>query len=199
MRYKLITLLLILTTPLYSQWGIKGGLNGDWLKTPIGSTGGGSYNPRLGFHLGGTYDLFLSNKLYLQPGLLFTTSGSNIETDYDPSINGKGFIETYALEAPLKLSFRPPIGKQNHFVLDIGLYAKYGLFGSYHMTYQSEETIKESPFDYYNRFDAGFNIGAGFLFNHIYTGLMYQQGFAGAKKDGSYPYTSFRLSVGYNF
>ena len=195
MKRKIAALFLILAsaTPMYSQWGIKGGLNGDWVK-PYNDS-----NPRLGFHLGATYDLLLSDKLYLQPGLLFTTSGENRETAFDPNIkSGKGFTEIYALEAPLKLSFRPPVGKQTNLILDLGLYARYGLFGSDHMTYSSEETIKKSPFETYNRPDAGFNLGAGFNFNRIYTGLMYQQGFSNARKSGSSQHTSFRLSIGYS-
>lgn len=200
MRYSLITLYLILISaiPVYSQWGIKGGLDGDWFKSPNGTDGGPGYNPRMGFHLGGTYDLLLSDKIYLQPELLFTSSGSSIETAFNPPKEiGKGFVEIYAIEVPLKLSFRPPIGKQSYFVLDLGLYARYGLFGRSHVTYGSEKTVKESPFKDYKRFDAGFNLGIGFQFNRISTGLMYQQGFSGAEKDGSSPHTSFRLSIGY--
>lgn len=194
MKYRLISLFLILISiiPVYSQWGIKGGLNGDWIKPHFYS------DPRLGFHLGVTYDFLLSDKLYLQPGLLFTTLGKNRKTAFNPSAEqGKGFIEIYALEAPLQLSFRPPIGKQANFVLDIGLYVRQGLFGRDHMTYNSENTIKKSPFNQFNRSDVGFNIGAGFLFNRIYTGLIYQQGLTDAEKDGSSQHTSFRLSLGY--
>lgn len=190
---KLIPLLLVLFCSLnaYPQWGIKGGLNYSNM------TGSDVRKYVYGGHIGGTYDLKLSDKWYLQPELLFTSIGCKLEDD--GLVLKGGHVNIYALELPVDFSFRPRISNDTKLLLDFGLYARCGLFGNKKYNYHSNPEVSGNPFDAYNRFDTGLNLGLGIQKNRYFGILSFQRGFSYADKGENSYHQGFRLSMGYKF
>jgi hypothetical protein len=181
---------ILLPLSLFSQWGAKVGLDYGTL------TGTDLSKYRIGFHAGATYDIRLYEKLYLQPALLLSLNsvGLNQGTNLKD-----GKIDRYYLGIPVNLSFRPGITENSKFVIDLGLYAKYGLFGN-SKYWNGEKEIKESTYKAFNRFDCGINIGAGIEINKMYFGISYQLGFTSVNKElDAYNNQIFRASLGYKF
>lgn len=184
-----ILLFFLCSFNLYSQWGVKGGVN----YTKI--TGSSLQKYKLFGHIGGTYDVKLSDKWYFQPELLFTSVGCDLKDDR--TILRGGHINIYALELPLNLSFRPTIAEKMNLLLDFGLYARYGLFGNKTYKYHDSSKIDNSPFDAFNRFDTGVNLGVGLQRNQYYGILSFQRGLSRATKGDSEYHQVFKLSFGY--
>jgi hypothetical protein len=196
MKTKLVTFLLfiVITTPAFSQWGIKGGLN----YSDIAQYQDASY--RLGAHLGITFDKALSANWYFQPGLLFTSYGTNLKAI--PNFAKSGHVVLYGFEVPLNFSFRPSIGNNLKLLTEVGLYARYGLFGQKKYVYEAVTgagTVNESPFDAYNRFDLGANLGIGIQKGSYSVSAAYLVGLPSAQKGMGLPHQMFRVSLGYQF
>lgn len=184
-------ILLLSSLNTYSQWGAKGGLNYSTITDH-------SLSKYVLFgHIGGTYEIKLSDNWYIQPELLFTAIGCNLKDD--GSVVKDGHVNIYALEVPINLSFRPEISNKLDLIIDFGLYTRYGLFGNKKYNYYEVKKVDESPFDAYNRFDTGFNLGLGLQKNHYYGILGFQRGFSHAEKDIDGVHQVFKLSFGYKF
>lgn len=182
--------MILLSLPAFSQWGIVGGVNiskiSDSRSVTFMTSG----------HIGGTYDFKLSKKWYFQPGVLFTSTGFNLKENL---VLKGGHLRIYALELPLNLSFRPLIVNDIEFLLNFGLYTRYGLFGNKKYDYQNLPSIKGDPFDAYNRFEAGLNLGFGLKKNQYSGLLVFQRGLSEAQKDLEDHHQVIKLSLGYNF
>lgn len=190
---KTVLLMVILLVSLHShaQWGIKGGLNYSTM------TGYTQSKYMLFGHIGGTYETKLSEKWYIQPELLFSAVGCNLKDD--GVVLKDGHINIYALELPVNLSFRPYLTEHTKLVFDVGLYARYGLFGNKTYKYYNDPKVDKSPFDSYNRFDTGFNLGIGIQKHQVYSIFGFQRGLSHAEKGVDSYHQVFRLSVGYKF
>lgn len=176
---------------LYSQWGVKGGFT----YSTISNMEISKYKPSA--HIGVSYDIKLSDKWYIQPDLLFTSVGCKLKDD--GLVLKKGHVYIYALELPVNMSFRPNIANNTNLLIDFGLYARYGLFGNKTYEYYDSPKVDDKPFDAYNRFDIGLNVGLGVQKNRCYGILSFQRGLSHAEKDfGSY-HQIFKLSLGYKF
>lgn len=72
---KIVFLLFFCSLPIFvfSQWGIRGGLN-------FSKFSGSSLDYKTGFHIGTTYDIVLSKKFYFQPGLSFLSWGTGFSS-----------------------------------------------------------------------------------------------------------------------
>ncbi len=190
-KISLLTITLILFSfHSYSQWGIKAGINGSTLS--------GSVDPSylISGHLGVTYDVHLSGNWHFQPEFLFTTVGERIKDD---GIAMKdSYVKIYAMEAPLNLSYRPTIGNNTKLLFDLGLYMRLGLFGDRVYKYYNSPTIDNSPFDGYNRFDTGLNLGLGLEKKQYYGLISLQRGLSYGDKNDNY-HVVYRLSLGYRF
>ena len=189
---KLIPLLLLLFCSLnaYPQWGVKGGINRSNM------TGARIHRCTHGAHIGGTYDLKLSDKWYLQPELLFTSIGCKIGNDGVIVKGGHVYID--ALELSGNFSLRPAITNNTKLLLEFGPYARCGLFGSRQYIYHSIPEVSGNPFVDYNRFDTGLNLGLGIQKNRYFGMLSFQQGFSYVETDISY-HQVLRLSLGHRF
>lgn len=194
MRKLLFFLILLpLSTPLYSQWGIKGGINSADIKGTYYATEG-----IVTLNFGVTYDYQLSNNWYFQPSLLFTTVGFNIEESNSVIKNGQ--VKIHAFEIPFNLSYRPKIYGNTRLITDFGLFGRYGLFGKLTYEYQTEiSSVDENPFNVYNRFDMGINLGVGLQIKQYYGIISYHRGLTNAEKDVGYYHEVFRFSLGYFF
>lgn len=112
------------------QWGIRAGGNlssmlledeGEYIKTKL----------QPGFHIGGTADVFISDKFSLQPALLFTTKGFKLDDDgFADALYGVDYIKfmSYHIDLPVNVVFKPQLGNGN-LLLGAGPYISYGLGG----------------------------------------------------------------------
>lgn len=133
-KFKTLFLLLFLLVTVCSQaqvkWGVKAGWNmsAALIKDDYGYT---KVKLRPGFNIGGTADLPISEKVFVQPALLFTTKGFGMD-----QASGNTYLEgldkihftPYYLELPINLVYRPRIGG-THMLLGIGPYIGYGIGG----------------------------------------------------------------------
>ena len=192
---QIFVILLFLSCSLtaHSQWGVKGGLNYSTI-TDMAST---QYMP-FG-HLGVTYEKRMSNNWFLQPELLFTAVGCDLEDD-KITLKG-GHINMYALELPVNFSFRPKVSEEINIIVDLGAYTRYGLFGNKTYRYYYDiPTVDGSPFDAFNRFDIGLNFGLGLQKNQYSGVFSLSRGFSHVQKNDAGTYHQvFRLSFGYKF
>jgi hypothetical protein len=186
-----IVILILYSFNLYSQISIKGGLNYSTI------TDHSLSKYKFSGHIGGTYDFKLSKKWYFQPELLFTSIGCNLKDD--GSVVKDGHINIYALEMPVNLSFRPEISDNLHLLVDFGIYLRYGLFGNKKYNYYDSPKVDESPFNAYNRFDAGLNIGLGLQKNNYYGIFTFQRGLTHAEKGMDGAHQVLHFSLGYRF
>lgn len=147
-------------------------------------------------HVGGTYDYKLSEKWYFQPELLFTSTGFNLKENL---VLKGGQLRIYAIELPLIFSFRPSIGTEKKLLLDFGLYTRYGLFGKKKYDYFDFPSINKSPFDAYNRFETGLNLGLGYQKSKYYGILVFQRGLSKAEKNNEVYHQVIKFSLGYKF
>lgn len=184
-------LFLLFSSPIFSQWGIKGGIS-------ISDVSGlRSPKQMVSAHLGGSYDIELAMKWFFQPGLQLTSVGFNLNDDHAAIRDGK--LRIYAIESPQIFSFRPPIGNLSKLIIDLGTYARYGLWGKKTYNYYNSASINKSPFDTYNRFDAGTNVGLGLQQKHFCGIITFQRGLTEAEKDLEVFHQTLKISVGYNF
>ena len=135
MKLKIATLVFVYIAithemPAQVQWGVKAGgnLSAMLLKDESGYT---KVKLRPGFHLGGTADLALSDKFFLQPALLFTSKGFTIDKEggaqYLYGVDKIKFT-SYHIELPVNFIFKPQVGK-GRMLLGAGPYIAYGLGG----------------------------------------------------------------------
>ena len=78
---------------------------------------------KTGFHAGINADLFISEGLYLQPGLLYSTKGAkktNNNIEYTQNIS--------YIELPVNFLYKPQLGS-GRLLLGAGPYAAYGISG----------------------------------------------------------------------
>jgi hypothetical protein len=204
-KISVLILTLLFCVTAYSQLGIKAGVDYGTL------TGREAISYRMGFHGGFTYDFQLSKQIYIQPALLASLHSFGFE-ELDIIKHGKA--NKMFVEVPVNLSFRPVINYSGDtkLVIDLGPYIKYGFAGDKYIKLQNiiagDIEIKGSSFDdaggddyKFNRLDVGVNVGFGFEFSQVYTGVSYQYSFTkGAKGDLYSTHNSiFRLSLGYRF
>ena len=166
----------VITTMLFSifsveaqesrvSWGIKAGVNSATFRDQLELDGRNSidYKLKTGFFVGGLASLELTEKLSLQPELLFSYRNTGIEID-GFSINDPNVYLDY--RAVRKESFLelPVMLKYDVFQI---FYAEAGLQLGYLL--HQEEEVKQSPFGphdptshNYDKFDAGISAGLGF-------------------------------------
>ena len=177
----------------YSQWGgVNGGVGASSL------TNSKSYAKAMtAFHIGGLYDLKLSDKWYLQPEFQFVKIGFNLKDD--GILSKGGHVKIYAIELPVNISFRPKVASDAKLLLDFGLYVRYGLFGNKTYEYYLIDKIDESPFDAYNRLGTGLNMGVGFQKKQYYWLLSLQRELSYFQKNLNSYNQIPQFSIGYKF
>ena len=187
----IILLFILYPLSINAQWGVKIGGH----LSSIEDLGYNKYKTSI--HVGGTYELKLAEKWYLQPELQFTTVGHKIKNDN--YLSKGGHVEIHALELPVNFSFRPTLPNDFKLLFDMGLYTRLGLFGNKTYKYYDLEKVDESPFDAFSRFDAGLNLGIGLQKKRYYGVFSFQQGFVHAEKDINVYHRVFKFSLGYKF
>lgn len=157
-----------------TEFGIKGGLN----MSNLYKNDADDKNVLFGFNAGLYATLPISDFVAIQPELLFTTRGSELEYD-NPGDNQKIKFKLNYIELPLLV--RANITK--NFNIHAGGYASY-LVSSKVTGEGPLEFENEFDTDDFNKFDAGLAAGIGVDFNPLSVGLRYNYGLTTIVKDG---------------
>lgn len=162
-------------------FGVKGGIN---LASIGGSTyaGLGSFGSKVSFHLGGVAEIPFSEKIAVQPELLYSSQGS------------KWGLGTSGNRLKLDYVNLPILGK--YYILD-GLSAEAGPLVGFLIATNEEDD------DRFRKLDIGFAIGASYKLNdNIFFSLRYNKGIAninGEGFDGKSQNNVLQISAGYAF
>ena len=191
-KYIIVVLLAFNSISAFSQFGVK---VGGGMSNMID----GNYFQYRGIGtIGVTYEKSIGRQFFFQPEVLLTNIGTSLRDDCE-YLKG-GYVYIYGVEIPLNFSYRPSIGKGYNLVLDFGPYAFYGLFGNKKYEYYDSSIVEGNPFDAYNRFNAGVNLGVGLQLPFRYYGTInLQQGLSEITVDNNKYVRSIRLLIGYRF
>lgn len=225
MKVKLISLTIIftlITTLAFTQSGnrtrpsvsVLGGVN---FQTFNGKDIGGNKIKNdmiIGYHIGLNVQLPIASQFYFQPGLLFTTKGSEDKAGVLTSKYKLSYIEL-----PLNFVYKAELGG-GYFMLGFGPYVAYGIGGK--ATYEGGPVIVNSDIKfkktveigdpvattYFKPFDAGGNIFFGYeLSSGLFMQLNAQLGMLSVNSEDkripdnklSIKNSGFGLSLGYRF
>ncbi|WP_310381881.1 porin family protein [Flavobacterium sp.] len=184
-----------------AQFGVKGGLN---LAVILGDTDGVDFQSKAGYHVGGFVDIKVSDKISIQPELLYSTQGASVK-DFEVELNNTlysadvNFNLSY-INIPVMLKyyaaekFNLEVGPQIGFLTAAKIVAKVN--GN-----EGEEDAK----DIFESVDFGLNLGAGYDFTKkISAGVRYNVGLSNIEKtesgdDSKIKNSVFSLSLGYKF
>ncbi len=159
------------------KYALLGGVNfQNWNGTDVN---GSMMDNKLvtGYHLGGNVQIPLAPEFYFQPGFLFSTKGTKINTD---SVNNKYKISY--LELPLNFVYKGLLGR-GFVMVGFGPYLGYGIKGKVTSTRNGSDVVSDVKFKntietsdpsnipYLKSFDAGANIFAGY---ELENGLFFQ-------------------------
>jgi hypothetical protein len=157
-----------------TEFGVKGGLNMSNLYTDDAD----DENVLFGFNAGVYATLPVSDFIAIQPELLFTTRGSELE--YNNALaQGNVKLKLNYIELPLLVR----VNITKNFNVHAGGYASYMV---------SAKSTGDGDFEFedqydtddFNKFDAGIAAGVGVDFNPISVGLRYNYGLTTIEKDG---------------
>lgn len=186
-----------------AEFGIKGGLNSSNFS---GDTEGMDFKPRVGFNIGAFAAIKLSEKITLQPEILFSTQGAKAE-NVSADVNGVN----YTADIKFNLSYINVPVMFKYYVADkFNLEAgpQIGFLTSAETSTQLvgySQTVDQDAKDYFESVDFGFNLGAGYDFTkNVSAGIRYNIGLSNVLKtqpgDNSESQNSvLSLSVGYKF
>jgi len=207
MKKNILSTLLVLafgfTYAQKAQFGIKGGLNSSNFS---GDTQGVDFKPRVGFNVGAFAAIKLSEKITLQPEILFSTQGAKAE-NVNADVNGAN----YTADIKFNLSYINVPVMFKYYVADkFNLEAgpQIGFLTSAETSTKLDgysQTVDQDAKDYFESVDFGFNLGAGYDFTkNVSAGVRYNLGLSNILKtepgDSSKSENSvFSLSVGYIF
>ncbi len=169
--------------------GFKGGVN-------IASVGGdntfgvGSFGSRTGFHIGGLVEIPISEKISIQPELLYSMKGSN----YDFS-SGDTDIKLDYIDVPILGKYHIIEGLSGEFGPVIGVLVKADAD-------DGDETVDIKEF--YKSTDIGLAIGASYrLPMGVFFSLRYNKGLTDINDDSEITAKNqnnvFQVSAGYSF
>jgi len=199
----LLVLAFGLTYAQKAQFGIKGGLNSSNFS---GDTAGMNFKSSIGFNAGVFATIKLSDKINLQPEILYSTQGAEVQNVVAP-VNGVN----YTADIKFKLSYINIPVMLKYYVADkfnIEAGPQVGFLTSAKTSTKVEgfsQTVDQDAKDYFESVDFGFNFGAGYDFTkNISAGIRYNLGLSNvlntASGDSSKSENSvFSLSVGYKF
>lgn len=155
-----------------AKFGVKAGLNLADL-SESGSGSGTDFKSYIGFHIGGFAEFKLSDKIALQPELLYSTQGAKFDMySADLDANGNFTFKLAYINIPVMFKyyasekFSLEAGPQIGFLTSAK--GKVEIYGN-----SAEEDVK----DFFNSTDFAFNLGAGYDFtNKISVNVRYSLG-----------------------
>lgn len=172
---------LFITSGLYAQLGIKGGMNmANEIKSFNQTDIATSFNSNnlTGYQIGLVYQLMHKKSgIGVEIAAMVSQKGSIFQLDSTDVVNAfrEGYSEINYLEVPLNIRYRLAIGF-------IGFYGFGGIYGGYALSSKTVDetndiTSAETFNNFMDRVDYGYNFGAGIeLFKKIQFGATISQG-----------------------
>lgn len=202
----LFKLLLVLfmcagTTTLYAQkFGLTAGLNIANMHVE-GDDEGPAPKNKMGFHIGPTIELPISNTFAFASGLVLSNKGFYYEESteiWGTPIDMNATLNLYYIDIPLTAKAYFKVGNAQLYGV-LGPYCAIGLTGDIKMsvtyTGQTESSTETITWDNgLNRVDMGATAGAGISLNAFNLGITYNYGLAGMLQN-----RVFAISLGYQF
>ncbi len=217
-KFLAVAVAAIFSSPLWAQkmtydagrttFGIRAGVNFQNINGKNANDKNLENNIATGFHAGVNAEVPLGTGFYLQPGVLYSQKGTELENDNQVKLN--------YIEVPVNFVYKPILGT-GRMLLGFGPYVGFGLGGKV----KTGETEKDVSFEktansstpsltygVYKGMDAGANFLAGYeLARNLSFQVNAQLGlvninpeFQGANNDESrWRNTGFGVSVGYRF
>jgi hypothetical protein len=196
MKNKIVILsafIMLLPCTLHAQWGVKIG-------TGLSSIDDTGAKPIISAQIGGNYDIQLSRKWFLTPEIQLVYFGGDLKGD---GLSLKDIQYRFlAFELPVNISFRPVLSRTTNLLVEGGIYFRYSFWGKRTPHYYDValENDNQSPFNRYDRFDPGLQLGIGIQKGRCYGLLSIQSDIAiGDALTNHYYRRSIRLSAGYRF
>lgn len=186
-----------------TKFGIKGGLN---VSNFFGDTDGLDLKSRVGFNIGGFVEIKLSEKIALQPELLYSTQGAKL-ANVGAYVNGVFYtgdvkFNLAYINVPVMFKY---YGTQK-FSIEAGPQIGFLTSAKSKTTLNGfNRTNEMDAKDLFKSIDFGLNFGAGYDFTeNIFVGARYNLGLANIGKtvagdDGKTHNGVFSLSLGYKF
>lgn len=187
------------------DFGIRAGLDvtspGD-IKSGITKTD--LFKAGCGFHAGVVADIDLVSNFFIEPGLylVYHTTG----TDFDIADDDGMLLDTkadvslrqFGLQIPVRFGYKFGLG-----VCDLKVFTgpSFGIGLSGKLTHAKEIGEDSNPYeDLLNRFNMGWNLGAGVVVSRFYIGADYTFGLNNRIQDAddiSWRQGTFSVSIGY--
>jgi opacity protein-like surface antigen len=180
---KLMLLALMFTATVTSaqdkllSFGLKGGVNFANLRGDVETI---DFNTRSSYHFGATLEISLLENLSIQPEVLYSVQGSNV----DSALGNVDDVEFKYITVPIMAKFYVTenlsldVGPQFAFMTDNNL----------------EDTLETESFD--------FSVGAGITYNigsHLFLQGRYMAGLTDASKEAEIKNSVFQISAGFKF
>ena len=144
------------------------------------------------YKVGIAYDLALSEKFFIIPGVEFSTKGFKSD-----AIDGS--ISMSYLQVPVFAAYKFPLSDNMKLAIKAGPYVSYGLFGSDIEWYDGDKTNVFDSDGGYKRFDAGVIAGVSLDFGQFAVGAEYSRGLSKLDSSVSQFNQAFGLVLGYKF
>lgn len=167
----------------------------------------------LGFHAGVNVQILIVPEFYFQPGIMFSTKGTEKCKDLSPTKTNLSYIEV-----PFNFVYKTPVAN-GYLMVGLGPYIAFAIMGTEKTAIGSESLKNDIEFKnvveevdpltvpYYKSFDTGGNIFFGYEFAGMFTQLNIQLGMVNINPEykalpddkSKIKNTGFGLSLGYRF
>ncbi|RED26332.1 outer membrane protein with beta-barrel domain [Flavobacterium cutihirudinis] len=166
-----------------TEFGVKGGFN----MSNLYNNNADDENILYGFNAGVYATLPISDFIAIQPEILFTTKGAELEYN-NAFVSGTGKFKLNYIEVPLLVR----VNVTKNFNIHAGGYASYLVSSkvSGDGDFNFDEDIDT---DDLNKFDAGLSAGVGVDFNPISIGLRYNYGLTTIGKERTVAGTTYTV------
>jgi len=190
-----------------TTFGIRAGVNFQNLNGKNDAGRDLENNISTGFHAGLNAEVPLGTGFYVQPGVLYSLKGAELE-------NSKDKIRLSYIEVPVNLVYKPILGTGN-MILGFGPYVGFGIDGKYEVNNRESDIDFVGEYEPNNntlntlqlrRLDGGANFLVGYEFvNKLSLQLNAQLGLLNIRpenypaEDAKLKNTGFGVSLGYRF
>lgn len=144
------------------------------------------------YKVGISYDLGLSEKFSIIPGVELSTKGYKSDVV-------DGSISMAYLQVPVFAAYKFPISDNMKLAIKAGPYVSYGLYGSDIEWYDGGKSNVFDSDGGFKRFDAGVIAGVSLDFNQFVIGAEYSRGLTKMASDYSMFNQAFGVVLGYKF
>ena len=190
-----------------TTFGLRAGVNFSTFNGDDGAGNDLENKIATGFHAGLNAEIPVGTGSYLQPGVLFSTKGTEYQSGAEATLS--------YVEIPVNFVYKPVVGTGN-MLLGFGPYVAFGVGGNFEnangansdVEFENEVSNPRAGVAYFKKTDAGANLLAGYEFaNKLSFQINAQLGlvniipeYPALPNDGAkIKNTVFGLSLGYRF